>query len=150
VTRDTRSPVSEKTTFAATYHRRGYGCAQAVLASFAQDSGLEEETALCLSTGFGSGMVRMCDVCGALTRAFMVIGLGHGKVLTEGAKYGTGTGAELASRFKARNGSVYCRDLIWHDLSVPEERDKVRDQGLFVTTCGKCIREAVGLLEEVV
>ncbi|MFN2119505.1 MAG: C-GCAxxG-C-C family protein [Anaerolineales bacterium] len=146
--------MSDKTTLAARYHQRGYGCAQAVLASFAQDFGLGEETALRLSTGFGSGMGRMCEVCGALTGAFMVIGLKYGKVITDGTKYGTDTEttyrlvAELASRFKARNGTIYCRDLIGHDLSIAEERDRVREQGLFTTTCGRCIGDAVELLEE--
>jgi hypothetical protein len=85
----------------------------------------------------------------------MVLGLKHGKVVTDGSKYGTDTEttyhmvAELARRFKARNGSIYCRDLIGHDLSIPEERDKVREQGLFATTCGRCISDAVELLEEV-
>ena len=147
--------MTAKTTVAATYHERGYGCAQAVLASFAEDFGLAEEAALRISTGFGSGMGRMCEVCGALTGAFMVAGLKHGKVVTDGTKYGTDTEttyrvvADLARRFKARNGSIYCRDLIGHDLSIPEERDRVRDQGLFVTTCGRCIRDAVEVLEEV-
>ena len=147
--------MSEKTTLAATYHERGYGCAQAVLASFAQDFDLGEETALRLSTGFGSGMGRMCEVCGALTGAFMVIGLRYGKVVTDGNKYGTDTETtyrmvtEVAGSFKARNRSIFCRDLIGHDLSISAERDKVREQGLFETTCGKCIRDAVELLEEV-
>ena len=38
--------MTAKTTVAATYHERGYGCAQAVLASFAEDFGLAEEAAL--------------------------------------------------------------------------------------------------------
>jgi hypothetical protein len=84
----------------------------------------------------------------------MAIGLKHGKVTTDGAKYGSQTEttyrlvADLARRFKARNGSIYCRDLIGHDLSIPEERAKVVKLGLFKTTCGKCIQDAVELLEE--
>jgi C_GCAxxG_C_C family probable redox protein len=140
--------MTTRTTLAATYHQRGYGCAQAVLASFSEDFGLGEEAALRLSTGFGSGMGRLCEVCGALTGAFMVVGLKHGKVVTDGTKYGTNTEttyrlvAELAARFKARNGSIYCRDLIGHDLSIPEERERVIQQGLFNSTCGRCIRDA--------
>jgi hypothetical protein len=44
-----------------------------------------------ISTGFGSGMGRMCEVCGALTGAFMVVGLKYGKVITDGSKYGSDT-----------------------------------------------------------
>jgi C_GCAxxG_C_C family probable redox protein len=146
--------MSAKSERAKQYHALGYGCAQAVLASFAEDYGLSEEAALRISTGFGSGMGRLCEVCGGLTGAFMVIGLKHGKVVTDGNKYGTNTEttyrlvAELSKKFRERNGSIYCRDLIGHDLSRPEERAKVVELGLFTTTCGKCILDSVELLEE--
>jgi C_GCAxxG_C_C family probable redox protein len=146
--------ISAKTELAKQYHARGYGCSQAVLASFSQDYGLSEETALRISTGFGSGMGRMCEVCGALTGAFMVIGLKYGKAVTDGTRYGTDTETtyrlvtELADKFKEKYGSIYCRDLIGHDLSIPAERAKVIELGLFKTTCGKAILDAVELLEE--
>jgi C_GCAxxG_C_C family probable redox protein len=148
--------VVEKKQIADQYHERGYGCAQAVLASYAQDFGLTEETALRISTGFGSGMGRMCEVCGALTGAFMVIGLKYGKVVTDGTKYGTDTEttyrlvADLAKKFEAVNGTIYCRNLIGYDLSNPEERAKVVELGLFKTTCKKCILDCVELLEQVI
>jgi C_GCAxxG_C_C family probable redox protein len=146
--------MSAKTELAKQYHSSGYGCGQAVLAPFAQEYGLSEETALRISTGFGSGMGRLCEVCGALTGAFMVIGLKYGKVVTDGTRYGNDTEttyrlvAELAKKFKEKNGSIYCRDLIGHDLSDPDERAKVVQMGLFKTTCGKAILDAVELLEE--
>ena len=146
--------MSAKTELAKQYHERGFGCAQSVLATFAQDYGLSEEAALRIATGFGSGMGRLCEVCGALTGAFMVIGLKHGKVVTDGTRYGTNTEttyrlvSELAKKFQAMNGSIYCRELIGHDLSKPEERAKVVQMGLFTTTCRKCILDSVELLEE--
>lgn len=136
------------------YHEQGFGCAQSVLASFSQEFGLDEQLALRISTGFGSGMGRLCEVCGALTGAFMVIGLKYGKAFTDGARYGNDTEttyrkvAELAHAFAERNGSIYCRDLVGHDLSDPQERAKVVQLGLFSTTCRKCIVDAVELLED--
>jgi C_GCAxxG_C_C family probable redox protein len=139
---------------AANYHERGYGCAQSVIASFASDFGLDEELALKIATGFGSGMGRMCEVCGALTGGFMVIGLKYGKYRTEGTRYGNETEttykmvSELASKFKDRNRSMICRELIGHDLNDPEQRAEVVKLGLFKTSCGKYIRDSVELLEE--
>ena len=144
----------EKRERAAKYLEQGYGCAQAVLAVYAPDFGLEEKQALKLATGFGSGMGRMCEVCGALTGSFMVIGLKYGKSTTDGTRYGTETEttyklvAELANRFNEKNGSIHCRDLIGHDLMDPAERAKVVEKGLFKTTCRGCILDAVDLLEE--
>jgi C_GCAxxG_C_C family probable redox protein len=138
---------------AAQYHERGYGCAQSVLASFAADYGLAEEHALKLATGFGSGMGRMCHVCGALTGGFMVLGLKFGKYQTDGSRYGNETETtyklvtELASRFKERNGSIICRDLIGHDLSDPDQRAEVVKLGLFKSSCGKFIQDTVEIME---
>jgi C_GCAxxG_C_C family probable redox protein len=146
--------MSTKTELASKYHENGYGCGQSVLASFAVDYGLSEESALRIATGFGSGMGRLCEVCGALTGAFMVIGLKYGKVETDGSRYGNDTEttyrlvAQLARKFKDRNGSMFCRDLIGHDLSDPFERAKVVELGLFKTTCRKAILDSVELLEE--
>jgi C_GCAxxG_C_C family probable redox protein len=143
-----------KIEIAANYHEQGYGCAQAVLTSFASDFGLDEEHALKIATGFGSGMGRMCEVCGALTGGFMVIGLKYGKYRTEGTRYGNETEttykmvSELAAKFKERNGSMICRELIEHDLNDPEQRAEVIKLGLFKTSCGKYIRDSIELLEE--
>jgi C_GCAxxG_C_C family probable redox protein len=143
-----------KRDLAAHYHEQGYGCAQAVLASFSGDFGLDDRLALRLATGFGSGMGRMCEVCGALTGAFMVIGLKYGKESTDGTRYGSDTEttyrlvADVAAKFKQRNGSIYCRELIGYNLMDPAERAKVVELGLFKTTCRKCILDAVEILEE--
>lgn len=144
----------QKTQTAIQYLEQGFGCAQSVLATFSADLGLDEHLALRLATGFGSGMGRMCEVCGALTGAFMVLGLKYGKVISDGSRYGTDTEttyrkvAELAKMFKEKNGSIHCRELIGHDLSNPDERAKVVQLGLFSTTCRKCVVSAVELLEE--
>ena len=137
------------------YHKRGYGCAQSVLAAYADDYNLDEEMALRISTGFGSGMGRMCEVCGALTGGFMVIGLKHGKVITDGTKYGRDTEtsyrlvAELADRFKEKHGTILCRDILDCDLSKPEDRERAVKEGLFAHTCNECILDAVDILEEI-
>ena len=56
----------------------GFNCSQAVLSTYAQDFGLDREAALKLAAGFGGGMGRMAGTCGAVTGAFMVLGLKHG------------------------------------------------------------------------
>ena len=146
--------MSKKTERAQQLHEQGYGCAQAVLTAFAGDFGLDESLSLKLATGFGSGMGRMCEVCGALTGAFMVIGLKYGKEKSDGTRYGTETEttyrlvADLAGKFQEKNGSIYCRKLIGYNLMDPSERAKVVELGLFKTTCRKCILDAVELLEE--
>lgn len=145
---------SPKAQLAENYHGQGFGCSQSVLASFAADYGLDEKLALKLATGFGSGMGRMCEVCGALTGAFMVIGLKFGRCESDGTRYGEKTEntyrlvREVAEKFKERNNSILCRELVGYDLNDPEQRAKVVEQGVFQKVCAKCIRDAVEILEE--
>ena len=93
-------------------------------------------------------------MCGALTGAYMVIGLKHGKLHSDGTKYGVNTEttyrlvAEIAARFTERNGSTHCRDLIEHDLSDPDQRAEVVRLGYFKTRRGKYIYDSVDLPDE--
>ena len=63
---------------ARNYFLDGYNCAQAVLLAFADDFGLEKNTAVMLSSSFGGGMGRLREVCGAVSGMFMVLGLKYG------------------------------------------------------------------------
>ena len=58
-------------------HAEGFSCAQALLAVYGPELGMDRETALKVAGGFGGGMGRMAGTCGAVTGAFMVIGLVH-------------------------------------------------------------------------
>jgi C_GCAxxG_C_C family probable redox protein len=144
----------KRTDIADSYHDRGFGCSQSVLGAFCEDYGMDPITALKISTGFGSGMGRLCQVCGALTGGFMVLGLKYGKVNSDGSKYGPATEttyalvSELARRFEETNGSILCRELIGLDLSVAENRAYAKEQNLFDIRCGKYVRDVVGLLED--
>ena len=61
----------------------GFNCCQSVLLAYCQEFGLDSQVASRLSTGFGGGMGRMAGVCGAVTGAFMVLGLKYGKMRAE-------------------------------------------------------------------
>ena len=57
----------------------GYSCSQAVLSAYCEDLGLDKETAMKISCGFGAGMARLGATCGAVTGAYIAIGLKYGK-----------------------------------------------------------------------
>jgi len=92
----------------------GYSCSQAILLAFCEELGLEKETAARLSSSFGSGMGKLKDVCGALTGAFMVIGLKYGFLppVTKQAKDAHYKRVyDFAKEFEKTFGSIYCREL---------------------------------------
>ena len=110
--------------------KSGYNCSQAVLGAYAEEIGLDLETALKISSSFGGGMGRMREVCGALTGAFMVIGMLKGDYDSKDNKAKRDLYAsiqELADDFKEDNGSIICRELLGlsqkgADNPVPELR----------------------------
>lgn len=54
---------------------RRTNCAQAILSTYCEAFGLERNLALRLAQGFGGGMAHMGKTCGAVTGAYMVLGL---------------------------------------------------------------------------
>ncbi len=135
---------------AASRFADGFNCSQAVLSAYAGEFGLDDDTALKIASGFGGGMGRMADTCGAVTGAFMVLGLKYGQASSDReAKEGIYARIrEFADRFQARNGSLVCRDLLGCDISTPEGLQHAKDEKLLTTICPKFVRDASEILGE--
>lgn len=130
--------------------KEGFICSQAVLAAYSVQFGLDRDTALKVADGFGGGMGRMAVTCGAVTGAFMVIGLKHGRTTVEDSQAHEKTYSlvnEFVSRFKSRNGSVVCRELLGCDISTPEGLQSARQQNLFAKICPGYVRDAAEIIE---
>ncbi len=121
----------------------GYSCAQAMFATFAEDLGLDRQTAAKISSGFGGGM-HLGETCGVVTGAFMVLGLKFG----EGKKRTYDKTTEFTDKFLQRNPSIKCLDLLGADVRVKEEMEKAKSEGLFKCVCGRLIKDACEILEE--
>ena len=130
----------------------GDNCAQAVLCAFSAEFGLDRRKALGLASGFGAGMGRRQEVCGAVTGGIMAIGLKHGSA-REGDKEAKEQTyrlvRELMARFAAEYGSCLCRELLGLDLSSEEGQKKYKEAGLADKVCRPCVRGAVRILEEI-
>ena len=131
--------------------RQGFSCSQAVAAAFAPDLGLDREAALRLAQPFGGGIARRADWCGAVTGAFLAIGLKHGRDRAEDAAARDRTYAlvnEFIARFSARHGQLKCRDLLGCDIGTPEGQKQAEAQKLHQTKCEDFVRDAAAILEE--
>lgn len=109
--------------------RNGYNCAQSVLLAFGDVTGLDEHTAAMLSSSFGGGLGRLRELCGVVSGAAMVLGLVKGYADPgdrEGKKAQYRRVQEFAERFRDKNGSIICRELLSGVSTVegndPEER----------------------------
>ena len=130
----------------------GLNCSQAVFSSFAKAQGLDFAVAAKLATGLGGGMGRMGHTCGAVTGAILAIGLKHGSVTggdREAKEKTYQLVREFTTRFKSRNGSTVCRELLGCDISTQEGFEDAKRKGLLTTVCPKAVRTAGEILEEI-
>jgi C_GCAxxG_C_C family probable redox protein len=137
-----------KSETAVSRFREGFSCSQAVFSVFAPSLGMDEETATKVASGFGGGMGRMGFTCGAVTGAFMAIGLKHGGTSGQAKQRTYELVREFRKRFESRNRSAQCRELLGCDISTPEGFEQAKQKQLFTTVCPKCVADAVGILEE--
>lgn len=107
----------------------GYNCSQAVLGAYSDELKLDFETALKLASSFGGGMGRLREVCGAVSSMFMVAGLKYGYIDPKDRALKQKHYEliqNLSQRFKEKNGSIICRELLGlnlrHDSPMPEAR----------------------------
>ncbi|MBQ9502112.1 MAG: C_GCAxxG_C_C family protein [Lentisphaeria bacterium] len=119
-----------KKELAENYFRKGANCAQAVLCAFAPECGLAEEQAMRLASGFGGGVGRMREVCGAVSGMTLVVNILYGNTDfsdKEAKDRHYARVRRLAEEFRSRTGSVICRELLGasragKDSPVSEQR----------------------------
>ena len=144
--------MSQKTENAAQRFLEGFSCSQAVLSVFSEDYGLDRDLALRLSQSFGGGMAHMGLTCGAVTGAFLAIGLKHGRIRPEDLESRDKT-YELVKgfvdEFKARFGSINCRELVGYNMDDPDEFQEARDKGVFEELCPRLVQSAAEIAEEI-
>jgi len=130
--------------------KKGMNCTQAVLSAYGPQFGLDRDAALKVAAAFGSGM-GMGETCGAVTGALMVIGLKHSKVkgITLLSKDKTADVAhEFMERFKTRQGTVVCRDLLGCDVTTSEGLARAKQEKHFKKRCPEFVKDAAEILEE--
>lgn len=135
------------------YYSEGFNCAQSVIVSFADIMQIDEETALRLASGFGGGMGRMQETCGAVTGAFMVIGYLRGKYKQgdEEAKETTNLLIqEFSKQFAQIHGNINCKKLICFNLNTPEGREEANQADVFNKKCSSFVKSAVEILENLI
>ena len=144
--------MSKHSTLAKDLFEKGYNCSQSVVLAFCDETGLDSETALKISSSFGGGMGRLREVCGAVSGMFIVLGMidGYSDPLDKIAK------AEhykliqsVAMKFKNENKSFVCRELL--GLSVDKESyiPEERNEGYYKRRpCADLVEYAAEILDE--
>jgi len=127
-----------------------YNCAQSVIGAYAEDFKLNKDTALSIATGFGGGMGRLQETCGAVSGAIMALGLlsefkeGDGRDKIDAVYANV---RSFVEDFKKEKGTVKCRELLGCNL-LTEEGHKFFVDNKLRENCRCYIKFACELLDK--
>ena len=111
--------------------KRTCNCAQAVVCSYGDVTGLSEAQSMALAAPLGLGMGNMKGTCGALTGAALVLGSQFPDKGIAMKKM-----ARILQKFQQRNGAIQCCQL------------KGVDTGVVLRDCYDCVADACEFLEQ--
>jgi C_GCAxxG_C_C family probable redox protein len=125
-------------------------CAQTILTTYCEIFGLDRNLALQLAQGFGRGMGRGENNCGAVSGAYMVIGLAN-KISADNPRQNLEKIYEMTQVFNRKfveiHFSLICNELVGYDLSTPEGLAEARSKSVFTTLCPVFVRDSAKILE---
>jgi len=116
----------------------GFNCAESVLKSLADEMEIECSCIPRISTGFGAGLGRHGEICGAITGAVMALGLKYGRSDTKDPEakekaYAIVDG--FIKTFESKFKNVRCIDLTGCNMLTPEGLQKAKDDNVHKNIC---------------
>ena len=129
----------------------GCSCSQAVFGAFAEELGVDHDTALRLASSFGGGMGGTRSVCGAVTGMLMAAGLKQGYSDVGNLEVKTAHYARtraLLEAFAREHGTIICRELL-ANLQTLSQNPSARTPEYYKTRpCARFVETAARLIEE--
>ena len=132
--------MESRGTLAVEKRAKGYNCAQAVVCTYCDLVGMDEQTLFRLTEGLGGGMGTGTGTCGAVVGACILAGLvnSSGNLQAPDSKAATAKLSRgIMCQFQQRNGAVTCKEL------------KGIETGKMLRSCPDCIRDAAEFAEEI-
>jgi C_GCAxxG_C_C family probable redox protein len=133
--------------------KSGLNCAQAVLTSYSDELKFDNNMALSVACGFGGGMGRLQETCGAVTGSYMVLGIHNCKKFTDNSVRKEET-YKLVQKFNEKfiqiNGTTYCKSLLKCDLKTEDGNRYAKEHNLFEIVCEKCISDSIRIVNQLI
>ena len=127
----------------------GYNCAQSVFAAFAEEVGLDVESAAKMASALGGGMCGARSVCGAFTGMLLVLGCLEGYSVAgdyEGKVALYKTGKALTDELEDLLGSRICLQLL-KELKLSATPQKRNAEYYKKRPCVRFIGAAANILD---
>ena len=145
--------MSQTEEIAISLFSSGLNCAQAILTAYTEKIDIDQSLAINISCGFGGGMGRLQETCGAVTGAFMVLSIYNGKKYAENGVKKIMTYSmiqDFHSKFISRHGTSNCKDLLNCELTTEEGLIYHQTNNLSEKVCEKCIRSSVQIINALI
>ena len=145
--------ITSRSEHARDLFEQGANCAQAVAGAFADVVGMEETELFKLASGFGGGVGRMREVCGAVSGMVIVLNILHGNtdISDKNAKDAHYAKVQnLIKKFEAKTNSIICRTLLKlaEDEETPPESEPRTKEYYQKRPCADLVELAAQLLED--
>lgn len=128
--------------------KNGYNCSQAVVSAFADLYGFTNSQAMLISSGFGAGVAKTRQMCGAVSGTVMLCGMecgndepGNGAKSAECFKMVQ----DVLKAFKEENGSTTCADLLGLNGKIKKPGS---DETYEIRPCAKKVECAARIFAE--
>ncbi len=143
----------DKSEIAVNKFKDGYNCAQSVLFSYADKLNISRDLALKMANGFGGGMGRKQEVCGALSGGILVLNLIYGRGENEEKQKQEKVYSlvrELMDKFEEKYESVNCKKLLdGCELMTSEGQEQFKSNKL-IEKCYDYVEFTVRALDEII
>jgi C_GCAxxG_C_C family probable redox protein len=130
--------------------KKGFNCTQSVLSAFGKDFNIDNDLFFKLATSFGGGIARMGLTCGAITGAYMVLGMKYGTADNDDKLSKTNTQykiKELTRMFENIHKDTECNKLLNCDISTAEGFKIARSKK---ECCHGFVKDVVSIVEELI
>ena len=135
---------------------KGYNCAQAVFCAFTDLTGYDIDASARMSSSFGGGLGRLRETCGVVSAAALVLGILWGyddPADYEAKKRHYALIRDFAERFRTKNESIRCRELLTLAGLHPEsggEPEQRSEEFYRKRPCPRLVYDAARILDEII
>jgi C_GCAxxG_C_C family probable redox protein len=128
--------------------KSSYNCSQSVFAAYSEKFGIKEKDAFSVASGFGGGIGRTQDICGAVTGAIMVLGCRYFDEKNPDSKLIVYEKVKtLIAKFKELHNTVDCLPLTGVDLSEEGGSELFKTLNIHENKCNGFVKDVCNILD---
>lgn len=146
--------MKERFELAQEKFQNGFNCSQSVLFALGDLLNVNENEILNVARGFGAGMGRKEEVCGAVTGGIMALGLYIGNSDKDENSKREGTYAQVQKFMNEFSGifqSYICRELLdGCDLNTEAGKLRFKEKEMKKNICMNCVAESTKIIEKLI